>query len=71
VWIRTDNSADTLSVSANLNSYPPINDSYYQVYATTNKTSGCAYDNISGLIAIKTLPVKPILDDDTDTICQG
>ena len=70
-WVRTDNSSDTISVSRFLNAYTPINDGYYKVYAYTNLVDGCEYTNTSGLIEVKALPVKPVLNDYNDTICQG
>ncbi|MDB4177147.1 gliding motility-associated C-terminal domain-containing protein [Schleiferiaceae bacterium] len=70
-WIRTDNSNDTISVTRFLNNYTPINDGFYKVYAYTNLVSGCEYENTSGLIQVQTLPAKPILNDYSDTICQG
>ena len=70
-WIRTDNSNDTISVTRFLNNYIPINDGYYKVFAYTNLVSGCEYDNTSGLIQVKSLPAKPVLNDYNDTICQG
>ena len=70
-WIRTDNSNDTISVSRFLNNYTPINDGYYKVYAYTNLVAGCQFENTSGLIQVQTLPAKPVLNDYSDTICQG
>jgi gliding motility-associated-like protein len=70
-WIRTDNSNDTISVTRFLNNYTPINDGFYKVYAYTNLVAGCEYENTSGLIQVKSLPAKPILNDYSDTICQG
>jgi hypothetical protein len=70
-WVRTDDGNDTISVTNSLNNYTPINDGYYKVYAYTNQVSGCQYENTSGLIQVQSLPSKPILNDYSDTICQG